>query len=60
MKKRSKDSGKIYSTEEIKEAIKESLGIISSAARRLGCDRGTLYKRISQETEIEATVNDYI
>jgi hypothetical protein len=59
MKKRSKDSGKTYSTEEIKEAIKESLGIISSAARRLGCDRSTLYKRISQEPEIEKTVNDY-
>lgn len=46
-----------YSHEKIAQAIRESHGLISLAARRLGCSDNTIYKRVKRSAELRELVD---
>ncbi len=49
---------KKHTNAEIIQAIRDAQGILAVAARKLQCDRNTIYNRMREEPEIEAAYKE--
>ncbi len=47
-----------YTIEQMEQALRDSRGLLSPAARRLGCDRATMYNYAARYPRIQQTIDD--
>ena len=47
-----------YTTEQIIQALRDSNGLVSFAARRLGCSPNTIYNRAKRVQAVQQVIND--
>ena len=47
-----------WTTKQVIDAIYEANGIVTEAARILGCDRGTIYDRAKRNKKVKAAMDD--
>jgi len=47
-----------YTIEQMEQVLRDSRGLLSPAARRLGCDRATMYNYAARYPRIQQTIDD--
>lgn len=53
-----KERAKKYSTEDIRQALQQMNGYITLAARKLGCEPKTIYRRLKSSASLRETLDE--